>query len=143
MGRINFGPSLLKNKKGITDKVMLDNKEIIDWQMFGLPFNDIKEIKLKVSSKQMPGVPVVKTGYITIYKPADTYLDFSDWGKGVVWINGHNLGRYWEIGPQQTIYVPVEWLKSGKNEIMVLELIKPEQNLLRGVEKPNLNGLKK
>jgi beta-galactosidase len=143
LGRINYGPYLLKNKKGITEKVLLNGKEVKGWQMFELPFDHVNNIKLKTASKLQSSVPVLKKGYFTIDKPADTYLDFSNWGKGVVWVNGHNLGRYWEIGPQQTVYVPVEWLKPGKNEITVFELIKPQQNLLKGVKKPVLDVLKK
>ncbi|WP_276499915.1 glycoside hydrolase family 35 protein [Terrimonas pollutisoli] len=143
MGRINFGPYLLKNKKGITEKVLLDGKEVKDWKMYPLPFDDINTLKSKAFSKPGAGIPVVKRGYFTIDQSADTYLDFSNWGKGVVWVNGHNLGRYWEIGPQQTVYVPVEWLKKGRNEIVVFELIKPGQKLLQGVEKPILSTLKR
>jgi beta-galactosidase len=84
----------------------------------------------------------VRKGILTLDKPADTYLDLSKWGKGVVWINGHHLGKYWEIGPQQTIYVPAEWLKRGENEVVVFELNKSGQSLLRGIEKPVLNKLK-
>ncbi|HWI92550.1 MAG TPA: beta-galactosidase family protein [Flavisolibacter sp.] len=142
LGRINFGPYLLKNKKGITDKVLLDEKEVRNWQMFKLPFDNINALKTK-ATKPSESAPVVKRGYFTIDKPTDTYLDFSNWGKGVVWVNGHNLGRYWEIGPQQTIYVPIEWLKTGKNEIIVFELIKPGQQILQGIAKPILNVLKK
>jgi beta-galactosidase len=141
MGRINFGPYLLKNKKGITEKVLLDGKEVKGWEMYSLPFDDVNHLQSSVS-KPGAGVPVVKRGYFTMDQPADTYLDFSNWGKGVVWVNGHNLGRYWEIGPQQTVYVPVEWLKKGRNDIVVFELIKPGQNLLQGVEKPILSSLK-
>jgi beta-galactosidase len=64
-----------------------------------------------------------------------------NWGKGCVWINGHHLGRYWSIGPQQTLYVPVEWLKKGKNEVVVLELLKPEQKQLKSLDKPILDEL--
>lgn len=142
MGRINFGPYLLKNKKGITEKVMLGGNQIKGWQMFKLPFDNINSLKAK-NNKDLPSdIPQLKRGYFTMTKAADTYLDFSKWGKGVVWVNGHNLGKYWEIGPQQTIYVPVEWLKDGKNEIAVLELIKPGQNQLKGVNKPILDVLK-
>jgi beta-galactosidase len=63
------------------------------------------------------------------------------WGKGVVWINGHNLGRYWAIGPQQTLYVPAEWLKKGQNEVTVLELLKPQQTTLAGLDHPILSEL--
>ncbi|WP_373615897.1 hypothetical protein [Mucilaginibacter sp. OAE612] len=66
----------------------------------------------------------------------------SNWGKGVVWVNGHNLGRYWGIGPQQTLYLPVEWLKKGYNDVEVLELLKPERDQLAGVDKPILDVVK-
>jgi beta-galactosidase len=56
-------------------------------------------------------------------------------------VNGHNLGRYWDIGPQQTLYVPAEWLKKGPNKIVVLELIKPDQSALSSREKPILDKL--
>jgi beta-galactosidase len=58
-----------------------------------------------------------------------------------VWINGHNLGRYWSVGPQQTLYVPAEWLKKAKNEVVVLELIKTEEKELKGVNKAVLNEI--
>ena len=110
--------------------------------MYALPFDDINTLKSKTAFKRGANIPLVKRGYFTIDQSADTYLDFSNWGKGVVWVNGHNLGKYWEIGPQQTVYVPVEWLKKGRNEIVVFELIKPGQNILQGVEKPILSNLK-
>ena len=66
----------------------------------------------------------------------------SQWGKGCVWVNGHNLGRYWQKGPQQTLYIPAEWLKKGSNEIVVFEMIKPEQNEVSALDKPILNELK-
>ncbi|WP_207423212.1 glycoside hydrolase family 35 protein [Desertivirga brevis] len=141
MGRINFGPYLLKNKKGITEQALLGGKELKGWQMYRLPFDNIQSVPAKTSASIQPGVPQLKRGYFTVSKAADTYLDFSNWGKGVVWVNGHNLGKYWEIGPQQTVYVPVEWLKSGRNEIVVLELNKPAQTKLQGIAKPILDVL--
>jgi beta-galactosidase len=66
----------------------------------------------------------------------------SNWGKGVVWINGHNLGRYWYIGPQQTIYVPAEWLKKGDNQITVLELLHDGNDMLKAINHPILDVLK-
>ena len=62
-------------------------------------------------------------------------------GKGCVWVNGHDLGRYWEVGPQQTIYLPAEWLKKGANEIVVFEMIKPEVNEIASLDKPVLSDL--
>jgi beta-galactosidase len=60
----------------------------------------------------------------------------STWGKGVVWVNGHNLGRFWDIGPQQSLYLPAPWLKKGKNEIIVLSLDTPVSPVIAGVDKP-------
>ncbi|MBD0377180.1 MAG: beta-galactosidase [Flavisolibacter sp.] len=141
LGRINFGPYLLKNKKGITEKVLLNNQELKGWQMYSLPFDDIRAVSFK-NSKPSAGVPVLRKGTFDVPTPGDTYLDMSNWGKGCVWVNGHHLGRYWEVGPQQTIYVPAEWLKKGKNEVVILELLKPEQTVLKGIDKPILDELK-
>jgi beta-galactosidase len=136
LGRINYGPNLLKNKKGITERVVLNGKELKGWEMYSLPMSSVD---FKFNDKPKAGAPVIKKGIFTLSEVGDTYLDMRNWGKGSVWINGHNLGRYWEIGPQQTIYVPVEWLKKGKNEVVVLELLKPEQKVLTTVDKPVLD----
>jgi beta-galactosidase len=141
LGRINFGPYLLKNKKGITQKVLFNNQELEDWQMFSLPFNDINSVKRSSAVARNMEAPVIRKGNFHLSKIGDAYLDMSNWGKGVVWVNGYNLGRYWNIGPQQTIYVPGEWLKPGNNEVEVLELIKPQQEILRSIQRPSLNEL--
>jgi beta-galactosidase len=138
LGRINYGPYLLKNKKGITEKVILAGKEIKSWQMYSLPFKNINTIVSK-NNKPAENIPVIKTATINLQTVADTYFDMSNWGKGVVWVNGHNLGRYWNVGPQQTLYVPAEWLKKGANKITILELIKPDQSILNSLEKPILD----
>ncbi|WP_295769011.1 beta-galactosidase [uncultured Mucilaginibacter sp.] len=138
MGRINFGPYLLKNKKGITELVTLDSKIVQNWKMYSMPFH--KDAALK-TSKRKPGAtePVILKGSFTLNKVGDTYLDMTAWGKGMVWINGHNLGKYWSIGPQQTVYVPQEWLKKGSNNVTVLELTKPGKQKLKMVERPILD----
>lgn len=139
LGRINFGKYLLQNKKGITEKVTWNGGEVRNWQMFSLPFDNVNHINY--TNKATASTPVVKKGIFNLTEVGDTYLDMGEWGKGVVWINGHNLGRYWSVGPQQTLYVPVEWLKKGNNEIMVLELLKPGQTHLAAIDKPILNKL--
>jgi beta-galactosidase len=150
LGRINFGPYLLKNKKGITQEVVFNNQELKNWKMFSLPFNDINAIgrsagpdgtRRNSATGKYPEAPIIRRGTFNLSEVGDAYLDMSKWGKGVVWVNGYNLGRYWNVGPQQTVYVPGEWLKPGNNEIVVLELIKPQQDFLRGVEKPLLSRL--
>lgn len=140
LGRINFGPYLLQNKKGIIGKVLWNNRELKGWQQFSLPFNHLNNISF--AGKKLQGnLPVLRKGSFQLDKTGDTYLDMRAWGKGCVWVNGHHLGRYWEIGPQQTLYLPAEWLKKGNNEIVVLELLKPEQNSLQAIEKPILDNL--
>jgi len=140
MGRINFGPYLLSNKKGITEEVTFNQKVLQNWKMYGLPFDNINEVHL-INSKPSFDHPVLRKGSFTVTKIGDTYLDMSNWGKGCVWVNGHHLGRYWNIGPQQTVYLPAEWIKEGKNDIVVLELLKPEQTSLNGILNPILDKL--
>ncbi|HEX8022282.1 beta-galactosidase family protein [Mucilaginibacter sp.] len=141
LGRINFGKYLLQNKKGITEMVLLNGTELQHWKMYSLPFHDLNAVKFS-AAKPDGQSPVIRKGGFKLDKVGDTYLDMSNWGKGVVWVNGHNLGRYWGIGPQQTLYLPVEWLKKGYNDVEVLELLKPEQDLLSGLDKPILDVVK-
>ncbi|ANI90389.1 beta-galactosidase [Arachidicoccus ginsenosidimutans] len=140
LGRINFGKYLLQNFKGITKTVLFNGKELDNWEQYCLPFDDIHSIHFNKNFVQ-GNIPVLRKGSFVLDSVADTYLDMSKWGKGVVWVNGHNLGRYWYVGPQQTIYLPAEWLKNGKNEIEVLELLKPEQDKLEGIKMPVLDKL--
>ncbi len=71
-------------------------------------------------------------GTFDLDKPADTFIDMTGYRKGVVWVNGHNLGRYWEIGPQTRLYAPAPFLKAGRNEVVVFDLLKTEATPLRG-----------
>jgi len=141
LGRINFGPYLLENKKGITKGVWLNRKELKGWQTYSLPFETQPVINAADSNAPVVNAPVIKQASFFLENTGDTYLDMSAWGKGVVWLNGHNLGRYWNVGPQQTLYIPAEWLIKGKNELIVLELIKPEQQELHALKKPILDKL--
>lgn len=136
LGRINFGTYLLKNKKGITETVLLNGQAIHNWQQFKLPYDQQPAVK---AGKVAADAPVLKEGSFVLNTLGDTYLDMTKWGKGVVWINGHHLGRYWQVGPQQTLYVPSGWLKKGSNKITVLEMIKPDVNTLQGIDHPILD----
>jgi beta-galactosidase len=139
LGRINFGPYLLKNKKGIVGDVVWKGRGVPGWEMYGLPFASVSGVELRGAAGDGP---VVRRGSFELAAPADMYFDMRKWGKGCVWVNGHNLGRYWNVGPQQTVYVPVEWVKRGKNEVVVVELLKPEQEVLEGIDHPILDELK-
>jgi len=141
MGRINFGEYLLQNKKGITESVKLNNKELKDWNMYGLPFNDIPSLSFK-KNDPVKDVPMLQKGNFDIKSVGDTYLDMRNFGKGIVWVNGHNLGKYWSIGPQQTLYLPVEWMHEGSNEIIVLDLLNKGSHELKGLDHAVLDELK-
>ena len=140
MGRINYGSGMRDNRKGITDKVLLNNKELKKWQIYSLPFGSVENLNFSRSTPVT--APILKRGNFTLNKTGDTFLDMSKWGKGVVWVNGHNLGRFWNIGPQQTLYCPAPFLKTGKNEIIVLDLIKTDMDGIEGVKVHVLDELK-
>ncbi len=80
-------------------------------------------------------------GYFNLKKVGDTFLNFETWGKGQVWVNGHAMGRFWNIGPQQTLYVPGCWLKKGQNEVIVLDIVGPTEKVVWGQAEPELNKL--
>ena len=144
-GRINYGSFLNDNKQGITEKVIFGGKVLTEWKMYGFPMTDknMKKKRIKyATSGNIPEGPVFRRGTFTVDNPADTYIDMSEWGKGHVWINGKSAGKYWNIGPTQTIYVPAAWLNKGENEIMVIELIKPEQETVRFLDHPILDEVK-
>lgn len=131
MGRINFAQALI-DRKGITDRVTLNGMTLMNWEVYGLPMKSEYVQQLK------PGNPAdVKPGQFfkgtfTLDNTGDTYLDMSNFKKGMVWINGHNLGRYWEIGPQKRLYCPAPWLKKGDNEIVVLDQHQLEAATIKG-----------
>ncbi|MEK5389915.1 beta-galactosidase family protein [Margalitia sp. FSL K6-0131] len=120
MGRINYGP-FLKDYKGITEGVRLNGQFLFHWTIYPLPLKDLTKLDFTDISK-MVHTPQFYKGSFTVDQPADTFLNFEGWKKGVAYINGFNLGRYWEIGPQQTLYIPAPLLKKGVNEIILFEL---------------------
>jgi len=119
MGRINFGPQLVSDRKGITEKVTLNGEELTPWEIYPLPIAD--PARWPFSTKPA-AAPALHRGTFRLTATGDTFLDMRGWGKGIVWVNGHNLGRYWRIGPQQSLFVPAPWLKPGANQIIVLDL---------------------
>ncbi|MGA2747743.1 MAG: beta-galactosidase family protein [Verrucomicrobiota bacterium] len=140
MGRVNFGEGL-HDRKGLRGPVKLGDAELSGWQVFNLPLDGAMLGKLKFGPGKSAG-PAFWRATATIGRPGDTFLDLRSWGKGVVWLNGHCLGRFWNIGPTQTAYVPGPWLKPGKNEIVVFDLVGPQTPVLAGLEKPILDELR-
>ncbi|MBV5348076.1 beta-galactosidase, partial [bacterium] len=133
MGRINFAEYMI-DRKGITDRVSLNGMTLMDWQVFTLPFDEnyIQGLKFSSEEKTRPGT--FFKGEFELAATGDTYLDVSPWEKGVVWVNGHNLGRYWNIGPQKQLYCPAPFLKKGKNEIVIFDLHQLAPKAVKGVK---------
>jgi beta-galactosidase len=138
-GRINYGGRMRDNRKGITESVMLGDHELTGWEMYRLPFDSTASLHFKPGPA--PSAPAVHRGTFKLSELGDAFLDMRKWGKGIVFVNGHNLGRYWNIGPQQTLYLPGVWLKKGRNEIEVFELMKDDVDIVEGIKSPILDQL--
>ncbi|MCX6568703.1 MAG: beta-galactosidase [Candidatus Aminicenantes bacterium] len=121
MGRINYGPRLI-DRKGITERVTLNNMTLMTWDVHGLPMGEDDLSLLKFGGRPADRPANFFRGGFELLETGDTYLDMTGWKKGVVWVNGHNLGRYWEIGPQKRLYCPASFLKRGRNEVVVFDL---------------------
>ncbi|MCR4994416.1 MAG: discoidin domain-containing protein, partial [Bacteroidales bacterium] len=158
MGRINFGRAI-KDFKGIIGDVTIDAKiddnevrwNIKKWTMTPISDDYSRAVKAfdtnKVERPLSDGFAKRENGrgyyrgFFTLKKVGDTFLNFETWGKGQVYVNGHAMGRIWSIGPQQTLYVPGCWLKKGKNEIIVLDVVGPKETVVWGQAEPELNKL--
>ena len=141
-GRVNYGKDLVNNLKGITKRVTIDGKELTCWTVTPLPLHRADVGKFVFPKLRYEGnLPGFYRGTFTIDKVGDTFIDLTGWGKGAVWVNGRSLGKFWGIGPQQTIYLPAPWMKEGKNEIVVFEMEATGKRTLCGVDKPILNVL--
>jgi beta-galactosidase len=145
MGRVNFGAEV-HDRKGLIAPVKLvtpggDAIELSYWFVFNFRLDEPMLRGLNYSSAK-PNGPAVWRAKVNVANPGDTFLDMRPWGKGVAWVNGHCLGRYWNIGPQQTMYVPGPWLKAGTNEVLILDLLGPEKPVVAGLEQPILTQLR-
>lgn len=145
MGRVNFDVAI-HDRKGITDKVELvtdtDRQELKDWKVYSFPvdYSFAKAKKYVAGDKQE--CPAYYRATFHLDEAGDVFLDMQTWGKGLVWVNGKAMGRFWKIGPQQTLFMPGCWLKKGKNEIIILDLLGPEKATVRGLKEPILDMLR-
>lgn len=144
MGRINYGAEIIHNLKGIISPVIIDGNEITgNWKIYQFPMDNEPDLKA-YQNKYDKNHPVIYNGAFNLTKTGDTFLDMRTWGKGIVFVNGHNLGRYWNAGPQQTLYLPGCWLKTGANKIIIFEQKNDkEQKEISAVKTPLLDDLKK
>jgi len=133
MGRVNFGPRLVDDRKGIVGQVKLAGSTLTGWENYPMPIRDLSHLRFSFSN---PRVPAFLRGQFELSSLGDTFLDMRGWGKGYVWVNGHNLGRYWRIGPQQSMFLPATWLNQGTNSVVVLELDPSDHRTLQGARDP-------
>jgi len=132
MGRINFAQELI-DRKGITERVTLNGMILMNWEIFPLPMDSVYITNLsQTEENSRPGI--FYKGEFSLDNIADTYIDMSNYKKGMVWVNDHNLGRYWEVGPQHSLYCPAPWLKQGKNEIVIFDLHQLEAKSIKGIK---------
>ena len=158
MGRINYS-KLIHDSKGITERVELFTTsseghqltyDLRNWQVRLLPADyDFVSSRHYGNNSQLSTLnsQLSREGYyrttFRLKKTGDTYLDLSTWGKGLVWVNGHCLGRFWQIGPQQTLFLPGCWLKKGENEIIVMDIVGPEKPVMSGLTRPVIDNLRR
>lgn len=119
MGRVNFGPRLEYQRKGIDGGIWLNGHFHFYWNQYTLPFEQLEQ--LDFSKGYQEGLPAFYRFYFDIEELGDTYLDVTGFGKGCAFMNGFNLGRFWEIGPQMRLYLPAPLLKRGRNELILFE----------------------
>ncbi|MEP7254723.1 MAG: beta-galactosidase family protein [Ferruginibacter sp.] len=136
MGHINFAQYMI-DRKGITDRVTLNGMTLMNWEISLYAMDDqfIKDQRSQIDK----GTPNIKpgnffTGSFILDETGDTYFDMSNYSKGMIYINGHNLGRYWNIGPQQHLFCPASWLNKGKNDIVVFDFLQLEVKTIAGMK---------
>jgi beta-galactosidase len=144
MGRINFGEEV-HDRKGLYSPVLMvtghKSSELKNWSIYNLDFSKEELAQLKWQ-KGKTSHPAFWRGQFTLNTTGDVFLNMSDWGTGVVWVNDHCLGRYWDIGPTQTMYLPGVWLKKGINNVIVMDVLGPREPSLSGLKQPILNQLR-
>jgi len=166
MGRINYSKAI-NDRKGITERVELltssNGHELTynlkNWDVTLLPYGydkiqnvtykELDPVTLTTSPSSTrvarPASVREKVGYykasFKLSKVGDSFIDISSWGKGFVWVNGHCLGRFWRVGPQQTLYVPGCWLKKGNNEIIIMDILGPSEAKVKGLTEPVVDKL--
>ncbi len=140
VGRVNFGGHLLHNLKGITETVTINDKELLNWENYPLPLYKA-DVFAYDFDKKITGQPAFHRGSFHTDEIGEIFLNLGKWGKGAVWVNGKSLGKFWSIGPQQTMYLPSCWVKKGKNEVVVLEIDDRGTRKISGLAQPVLDTL--
>ncbi|HEV2486680.1 MAG TPA: beta-galactosidase family protein [Terracidiphilus sp.] len=136
-GRVNFTTVQRGERKGITNQVTLAGKPLTGWLIYSLPMHAPDQLTFHAAACTGP---CFYRGTLQVDHIADTFLDTSNFTKGFVWINGHALGRIWNIGPQKTLYLPAPWLKQGTNDVIVFDLEGAPGRTIEGQPTPTLDA---
>jgi len=137
-GRVSSSHAIRQAAKGLPNGAMLDGKPLKQWQVFTLPMKNFHAVHFH---RDTPSAgPAFWRTRFRVGSVGDTFLDIRDLKKGAVWINGHAIGRYWDIGPQDTLYVPGPWLHRGWNQIVIFDVEDLKSPHVAGLTQPILNG---
>ncbi|HEU0278020.1 MAG TPA: beta-galactosidase [Rhodanobacteraceae bacterium] len=120
-GHVGYGHAMA-DRKGLTGAVRLDGDALLGWEVVGLPLDDAWLGALKPLARPVQRAGVFFRAELALERVGDCYLDLAAWDRGYVWVNGHLLGRYWRIGPQQRLFCPGPWWRSGTNAVLLLDL---------------------
>lgn len=131
MGHINFAQYMI-DRKGITDRVTLNGMTLMNWQVYPLSMGEKFILSLKSKKPEEFKNGIFFKGQFNLTETGDTYIDMSNYSKGIVYVNGHNLGRYWNAGPQKRLYCPASWLKKESNKIVVFDLLQAQPATVSG-----------
>jgi len=138
-GRLNSTKFMRNERKGIRGAV-LDGKPLTDWQIYSLPMQTAPAVGIKHVTPDSVPIPHFAAGSFMLTSVGDTFLDVRSLGKGLLWVNGRCLGRFWNIGPQGTLYLPAPWLKKGRNDVVIFDISsKTTTHKLAGLTKPILD----
>ena len=142
MGRVNYGHKLLADsqRKGIRTGVCVDLHFHLQWKQYPLELQDLS--RLDFSKEWQENAPAFYAFDFTVEEPKDTYLGLSEFGKGVAFVNGRHLGRFWNVGPTLSLYIPHSYLKEGANRIIIFETEGEYKEEIHLTRKPTLKHIK-
>ncbi|MHC5269271.1 glycoside hydrolase family 35 protein [Enterococcus sp. LJL98] len=140
MGRVNYGHKLLADtqRKGLRQGVMGDLHFILDWEQYALPFEDEAKLAIDFSKAWQEGQPAFYQYQFKLDEIEDTFVNLQNFGKGIVLVNGHHIGRFWNKGAQQSLYLPKGFLQA-ENEVVIFETEGVYGETLSFTEKPIYN----
>lgn len=136
MGRVNYGIRLEKQHKGIKEGVSFNGMIHNNWVHYPLPLDNLHQVDFNKEYKE--NTPSFYEFEVEIAETGDTFLDFEGFGKGCIFVNGHNIGRFWNVGPQKRLYIPAPYLLVGINQIIVFETDGIAADKISLIDEPDL-----